>query len=70
MLNTVRPAVLHSYSVPLGELPPPVPEDHFGRNELVENVFGFAQNFTSVALMGAEGLGNVARTMAEYNLLQ
>jgi hypothetical protein len=47
--------VLHSYSVPLGELPPPAPRDCFGREELIEKVVGLTENLKPVALIGAGG---------------
>jgi tetratricopeptide (TPR) repeat protein len=46
-------------SVP-GELPPQPPGIFFGRGELVEKIVGFAGHLTSVALIGAGGIGKTS----------
>jgi tetratricopeptide (TPR) repeat protein len=64
--------LLHSYSIPLGELPPPAPRDCFGRDELIEKVVGFAENLKPVALIGAGGIGktSVALTVLHHDRVQ
>ena len=47
-------------SAPSGELPPPPPSACFGRDELIENVVGLAENFKSIALVGAGGIGKTS----------
>ncbi|KAF9783181.1 hypothetical protein BJ322DRAFT_1212004 [Thelephora terrestris] len=51
-------------SVPLGESPPPPPRACFGRDELVEEVVNFAENFKPVALIGAGGIGKTSIALA------
>ena len=46
-------------SVP-GESPPPRPGACFGRGELIEGIIGFAENLTSIALIGAGGIGKTS----------
>ena len=72
MLNTMRSTVLHFYSVPLGELPPPAPWDCFGRDELIEKVVRLAENLESVALIGAGGIGktSIALTLLHHNQIE
>ena len=48
----------------LGESPPPAPRTFFGRNELVEEVVGLAENLTPVALIGAGGIGKTSVALA------
>ena len=43
-----------------GEVPPPPPQIFFGRDELIEQVVGFAQNLTPIALIGAGGIGKTS----------
>jgi tetratricopeptide (TPR) repeat protein len=64
--------VLHSYSVPLGELPPPAPRDCFGREELIEKVVGLTENLKPVALIGAGGIGktSIALTVLHHNRIE
>ena len=40
-----------------GESPPPAPNVCFGRDQLVEEIVGFAERLTSVALIGVGGIG-------------
>ena len=49
-------------SVP-GELPPPPPGVFFGRDELVEKIVGFTQRLTSIALIGAGGIGKTSTVL-------
>ena len=51
---------LTSHSIPPGELPPPPPGACFGRDDLIENVVGLAENLTTIALIGAGGIGKTA----------
>ena len=46
-------------SIP-GESPPPPPRTCFGRDELIEEVIGLAENLTPVALVGAGGIGKTS----------
>jgi len=43
-----------------GELPPPPPKACFGRDELIEKIVGLAENLTSIALIGAGGIGKTS----------
>ena len=43
-----------------GELPPPPPRVFFGRDELIEQIVGFARNLTPIALIGAGGIGKTS----------
>ena len=62
----------HSHSVLHGELPPPPPRDCFGRENLVEEVVGFAGNLEPVALIGAGGIGktSIALTVLHHNRIK
>jgi hypothetical protein len=72
MLITIGSVVLHSYSAPLGELPPPAPRDCFGRGELIEKVVGLTENLKPVALIGAGGIGktSVALTVLHHSRME
>ena len=48
-----------SSSIP-GESPPPPPRVFFGRDELIEEIIGFAQDLTPVALIGPGGIGKTS----------
>ena len=41
-------------------MPPPPPSACFGRDELIQNVVGLAENFKSIALIGAGGIGKTS----------
>jgi tetratricopeptide (TPR) repeat protein len=58
--------------VPLGELPPPPPEDCFGRDDLIEEVVRLAENLKSVALIGAGGIGktSIALTVLHHDRIK
>ena len=43
-----------------GESPPPAPRNIFGRNELIEEVVGLAENMEPIALIGAGGIGKTS----------
>jgi hypothetical protein len=45
---------------PPGESPPPPPGVFFGRDEWIEKIVGFADHLTSVALIGAGGIGKTS----------
>ena len=51
-------------SVPLGESPPPRLRACFGRNELIEEIAGFAENLEPIALIGAGGIGKTSIALA------
>jgi tetratricopeptide (TPR) repeat protein len=70
--TTVGSAVSHFQSVSVGELPPPPPRDCFGRDELIGEVVGFAQNLEPVALIGAGGIGktSIALTVLHNNRIE
>jgi tetratricopeptide (TPR) repeat protein len=55
--------------VPAGESPPPAPRDCFGRDELIEQVAGLAENLEPVALIGAGGIGktSIALTVLHHD---
>ena len=44
----------------LGELPPPPPGACFGRDELIEKIVSLAESLTSIALIGAGGIGKTS----------
>ena len=48
------------HSVPAGELPPPAPRACFGREELIDEVVGIAENMEPIALIGAGGIGKTS----------
>ena len=47
-----------------GESPPPAPRACFGRDELIEEIVGFAENLTPIALIGAGGIGKTSIALA------
>jgi tetratricopeptide (TPR) repeat protein len=55
--------LIFTSSVP-GESPPPPPGVFFGRDEWVEKIFGFAEDLTSIALIGAGGIGKTSVALA------
>src|SRR5258708_2617276 len=63
---------LRFHSVPLGELPPPAPRDCFGRDELVEEIVGLAENLEPIALIGAGGIGktSIALTVLHHSRIE
>jgi predicted ATPase len=65
-------AFSHFQSVPLGELPPPPPRHCFGRDDLIEEVVGLAENLEPVALIGAGGIGktSIALTVLHHNRIK
>ena len=64
--------ILCFHSVPRGELPPPVPGDFFGRDELVETVVGLAESLKPIALIGAGGIGktSIALTVLHHKRIK
>ena len=44
----------------MGELPPPPPRACFGRDSLIEEIVGLAENLDPVALIGAGGIGKTS----------
>ena len=56
----MRPTISLLHSVPPGELPPSPPRYLFGRDELVEEIVGLAENLAPIALIGAPGIGKTA----------
>ena len=58
--------------VPPGELPPPPPGPCFGREELIEKIIGLAENLTSIALIGAGGIGktSIALTVLHHDRIR
>ena len=48
----------------LGESPPPPSRTFFGRNELVEEIVGLAENLTPIALIGTGGIGKTSIALA------
>jgi tetratricopeptide (TPR) repeat protein len=51
--------LISAFSV-YGESPPPPPGVFFGRDELIERIIGFAEHLTSIALIGAGGMGKTS----------
>ena len=71
MVSTVLcSAIIHRE--PLGELPPPPPRDCFGRDSLIEEVVGLAENLKPVALIGAGGIGktSIALSVLHHNRIE
>ena len=56
--------VLFFHSSHLGESPPHPPRPFFGREELVEEIVGLAENLQPIALIGAGGIGKTAIALA------
>src|ERR1700675_2803449 len=56
----------------LGESPPPPPRACFGREGLIEEVVGLAENLEPVALIGAGGIGktSIALTVLHHNRIK
>jgi tetratricopeptide (TPR) repeat protein len=52
--------VLYLRSAILGELPPPPPRACFGRDKLIEEIVGLAENLKPVALIGTGGIGKTS----------
>ena len=48
----------------LGESPPPPPRACFGRDELIENNVGLAEDLTPLALIGPRGIGKTSIALA------
>jgi len=69
--NDMGLITLHSHSTPLGELPPP-PRACFGRDELIEKIVGLAEGLTSIALIGAGGIGktSIALTVLHHDRIK
>jgi tetratricopeptide (TPR) repeat protein len=69
ILNNIWSTASCVHSVPLGESPPPAPRDCFGRDELVEEVVGLAEDLKPIALIGAGGIGktSIALTVLHHN---
>ena len=58
-------------SIP-GESPPPPPRVCFGRDELIEELIGLAENLTPIALIGAGGVGktSIALTVLHHDRIK
>ena len=48
----------------LGESPPPAPRACFGRDGLIAEIIGFAENLTPLALIGVGGIGKTSIALA------
>ena len=70
--NEIGSSFLHLHSIPPGELPPPPPRTCFGRDELIENVIGLAENLTPIALIGAGVIGktSIALTVLHHDRIR
>ena len=51
-------------SIPLGESPPPPPRVCFGRDGLIKDIVGLAENHEPIALVGAAGIGKTSVALA------
>ena len=58
--NATKSTISRPRSTPVGESPSPPPRDFFGRDELIEDLVGLAENLTPIALIGAGGVGKTA----------
>ena len=56
--------VLLLYSISPGESPPPPPRACFGRERLIDEIVGLAENLTPIALIGAGGIGKTSIALA------
>ena len=56
----------------MGESPPPPPSVCFGRNELIGEIVGLAENFKPIALIGAGGIGktSIALTVLHHDRIK
>ena len=52
--------VSHAEGDSPGEVPPPPPDVCVGRDDLIEEIVGFAQNLKSTAIIGAGGIGKTS----------
>ena len=70
--NTVESKTSDLRSMFLGELPPPPPRDCFGREELIEEVVGFAERLLPTSLIGAGGIGktSIALTVLHHHRIE
>ena len=62
--GTIGVPVLSSYSIPLGQVPPPPPRACFGRDELVEKIVVLAESLNPMALIGPGGIGKTSVALA------
>jgi tetratricopeptide (TPR) repeat protein len=55
-----------------GEMPPPAPRACFGRDELIKEIIGLAENLEPMALIGAGGIGktSIALTVLHDNRMK
>ena len=65
--KTARPMVF-----PLGEFPPPAPRTCFGRDELIEELIGLAENLEPIAVIGTGGIGktSIALTLLHHSRMK
>jgi len=62
--DTMQLMVSRSHSTPIRESPPPPPRACFGRDDLIEEIVGLAEDFTPIALIGAGGIGKTSIALA------
>ena len=64
--------VLYLFSIPPGESPPPPPRACFGRDKLIEEIIGLAENLTPIALIGPGGIGktSIALTVLHHDRIR
>jgi len=65
-LNIIQHTLTCVSSFPLGEFPPP-PLPCFGRDELIKEIVGLAENLTPIALIGAGGIGKTSIALTLLN---
>ena len=60
------------HRIPSGELPPPPPRACFGRDELIEEIVGLAENLRPFALIGTGGIGktSIALTVLHHDRIK
>ncbi|KAF9781673.1 hypothetical protein BJ322DRAFT_1213014 [Thelephora terrestris] len=57
-------------SLTVGESPPPRPRACFGRDELIEQIVGLADNLNPIALIGPGGIGKTSIALAVLHHIQ
>jgi len=62
--DTLPLTVSRSHATLLGESPPLPPKAYFGRDDLIEEIVGLAEDLAPIALIGAGGIGKTSIALA------